>query len=65
MALLLRTLAITICLSSPNYCHSHLSHFVTDMPVDNRKVTKIFEMVGACSAFGGGERGVQGFGAET
>jgi len=35
------------------------------MPVDNRKVTKIFEMVGACSAFGGGERGVQGFGAET
>jgi hypothetical protein len=66
MALLLRTLAIAICLSSLKYCHSsRLWYFVNHMPVDNSNVTKIFEIRVACNAYGGEKTRIQGFGGET
>jgi hypothetical protein len=39
--------------------------FRNEYAFDNCKVTKLFEMGGACSAFGGEERRIQNFGAET
>jgi len=35
------------------------------MPVDNRNVTKIFEMGEACSAYGGEGRRIQDIGGKT